>query len=83
MNADINTHVPVRILESAIEDGVTLSFRKVSGTIKVTGDGDTEWFYKGRRIEFDADRYRSAEKWSCGRERFTSLTEAKAWIDAR
>lgn len=85
----ITAHIPVRVIEIAIEDEEMWEIRKVSGTVRVTEEGQTSYWYKGRRIERDDSEYaddrgyRSHDKFRCGRNSFTSLTEAKQHIDSR
>ena len=86
-DSNITTHIPVRVIENAIEDGETWEVRRVSGTVRVTENGQITYWYKGRCIdrddgEYADDRgYRSHDKFRCGRHTFVSLTEAKQHID--
>lgn len=82
-------HIPGRIIEDATEDGTKFeSVRLVNGTVKVVEDGESTYWYKGRRIERletsrDVWGHTSTDTWMAGRYTFASLTEAKAHLDSK
>ena len=86
-NPLITIHLPVRVLEDAIEDGETWEVTRVSGTVRVIDHGTAFYWYKERSIERDDSEYaddrgyRSQDKFRVGRHYFATLTEAKKHID--
>lgn len=86
-NPLITVHLPVRVIQYAIEDGETWEVTRVSGTVRVIDQGVSFYWYKERSIERDDSEYadhmgnRSQDKFRIGRHGFRSLTEAKKYID--